>query len=272
MSRSWHLSKDDWIKEKDSSEDAGNRIRILNNSYYKIIAVPFPFGDKSQEEREEVASKEKEGETMGVVADESQSSCRICGEKFEVTFDAEQDEWIYKNTIMVDDIIYHKQCYDELLSRGQSSSSSSSTIKSPKNTNLEKSDESGSKDNKASNSPTTTGIIISQQKEGQQGVTLVDAVNERPTKDDKDPIISINKEKLEDMPALEDHDNVNPTLSSNKSNDVLIETFKKTVSFYHQILLHALHFFNDFIRFYHSFISSKKRTSSFVVFVIKRKK
>jgi hypothetical protein len=48
-----------------------------------------------------------------VPADEDQPNCVACGEPFEQYWDAELDEWMYKNAVLASDgFIYHTQCHN----------------------------------------------------------------------------------------------------------------------------------------------------------------
>lgn len=52
----------------------------------------------------------KENVLNNVPADESQTHCPICQEKFEQYWSTEQEEWIYKDSISIAGVIYHQQC------------------------------------------------------------------------------------------------------------------------------------------------------------------
>ena len=57
----------------------------------------------------------------GILQDEKQTHCPICSEKFEVVFDPDNDEWIYKGTMLDNSAkIVHKQCYEVQMSPRQS--------------------------------------------------------------------------------------------------------------------------------------------------------
>ena len=90
MSRSWFLFAEDWINDTDQVEKA---------------ATPF-FGEAFKNEEKEVKE-----EIHNVPADENQPTCGTCGERFEQFFDSEQDEWMYKDAISVNNIIHHRKCY-----------------------------------------------------------------------------------------------------------------------------------------------------------------
>jgi len=88
MSRSWFLPRDEWISAADIEEKA---------------AVPFPFGDGA------VVQEEKQ-QSVSVTADEKQTNCPKCGESFEQYWNSDQDEWMYRDCVSIDGIIYHQKC------------------------------------------------------------------------------------------------------------------------------------------------------------------
>jgi len=90
MSRSWYLAKEEWISAADTAEKS---------------AVPFPFGD--------VIPQEEKKEVVCVPADETQTHCPKCGESFEQFWDSDQDEWMYKDCVSLNDTIYHQKCSTE---------------------------------------------------------------------------------------------------------------------------------------------------------------
>jgi len=57
-----------------------------------------------------IKRQKKKNKIPSVPADENQNICPQCGEQFEQYFDSEQDEWMYKDTILLDAIIYHQKC------------------------------------------------------------------------------------------------------------------------------------------------------------------
>jgi hypothetical protein len=77
-------------------------VKIIFNTLF--LATPF-FGESFKVEKEE------KPKVFAVPADELQTECKVCGEKFEQYFDSEQDEWMYKNAVSVDNTIYHVKCY-----------------------------------------------------------------------------------------------------------------------------------------------------------------
>ncbi len=69
------------------------------------LVTPF-FGDSSKQDKD---SKDK-AKLPSVPADETQTMCPQCGERFEQYFDSEQDEWMYRDTVRLDGVIYHQKC------------------------------------------------------------------------------------------------------------------------------------------------------------------
>jgi pre-mRNA cleavage complex 2 protein Pcf11 len=87
MSRGWHPTKEEWI---------------ISSEIQDKTAVPFPFGDGAEEEQKQ--------ELKSVPADENQTNCPKCGESFEQYYDSDLDEWMYKDTVSVQGVIYHVKC------------------------------------------------------------------------------------------------------------------------------------------------------------------
>eukprot|EP01118_Nematostelium_gracile_P017879 TRINITY_DN777_c0_g3_i1.p1 TRINITY_DN777_c0_g3~~TRINITY_DN777_c0_g3_i1.p1 ORF type:complete len:492 (-),score=85.60 TRINITY_DN777_c0_g3_i1:46-1521(-) len=87
VSRSWYQSRDDWVNSAEISEKT---------------SVPFPFGENESEENSE--------KDQAVPADESQPNCVKCGELFNQYWDSNLQEWMYKDCINVEGIIYHTKC------------------------------------------------------------------------------------------------------------------------------------------------------------------
>jgi len=57
---------------------------------------------------------EEDKKVPSVRADESQPNCVACNEKFELFWDADKEDWMYKNAVVASDgFIYHTQCHAE---------------------------------------------------------------------------------------------------------------------------------------------------------------
>lgn len=101
----------DWISESEITEKAGSKIQCHMQWYLLCSAVPFPFGDATQQ------ADEPEPEVMSVLADERQTNCPVCGESFTQFWDSDQDQWMYRGAVLVSDTIYHQQCSAAVLSK-----------------------------------------------------------------------------------------------------------------------------------------------------------
>jgi len=93
ISRSWYLTKEEWILDTDS---------------FDTIVSPLLFGESTDTSEENTQNKIQ----SIVAADERQSTCPICGEKFEQFFDSDQDEWMYRDAMCENGIIYHQPCFE----------------------------------------------------------------------------------------------------------------------------------------------------------------
>ncbi|KAH9049175.1 hypothetical protein EDB84DRAFT_1454432 [Lactarius hengduanensis] len=107
-SRSWFLGVEDWIRDLPYSSDdkdmTGFSSRLSNA---KAVASA------------ESARRDAELRARFVVVppgDEAKHiTCPICKEAFKSEFNEEDEEWIWKNALKVDDKIYHATCHAEAL-------------------------------------------------------------------------------------------------------------------------------------------------------------
>ncbi|KAI0307289.1 hypothetical protein B0F90DRAFT_1807928 [Multifurca ochricompacta] len=106
-SRSWFLGVEDWIHDlpySSDDKDAGLSSRLSNA---KTIATA------------ESAKRDAELRARFVVVppgDEAKHiTCPICKEVFKSEFNEDDEEWIWKNALKIDDKIYHATCHAEAL-------------------------------------------------------------------------------------------------------------------------------------------------------------
>lgn len=66
-------------------------------------------------ESEGVKSRIKEIEVPSIpAADDITACCGLCQEKFAKFFDQEQEEWMYRDAIRVNQQLYHSTCYRDI--------------------------------------------------------------------------------------------------------------------------------------------------------------
>ncbi|KAI9512226.1 hypothetical protein F5148DRAFT_1164952 [Russula earlei] len=106
-SRTWFLGVEDWIHDmpySSSDKDAGPSSRLSNT---KAIAIA------------ESAKRDAELRARFVVVpsgDEAKHvTCPICKEVFKSEFNEDDEEWIWRNALKIDDKIYHATCHAEAL-------------------------------------------------------------------------------------------------------------------------------------------------------------
>lgn len=91
MSRTWFYTTEEWIKFE--GDEGGEQ-----------PATPFFLREQTSEETEDRPPP-------SVAADESQPNCALCREKFTQYWDTDQEEWMFKNAVKVEGILYHSDCY-----------------------------------------------------------------------------------------------------------------------------------------------------------------
>lgn len=97
ISRLWFLTSEEWVLGIDVAEKP---------------AVPF-FGAAGAEPAS--TDEAQEGPLSNVLADETQTHCAICSEKFDQFWDNEGEEWLYRGTVRVEGTgqIFHQKCYEQ---------------------------------------------------------------------------------------------------------------------------------------------------------------
>lgn len=100
ISRMWFYSLEEWLNTSE-----GNEVQ-------EQPAAPFFEPDENEADSE---TDMDEDSLYCVPANEEQTACLVCGEAFEQFWDSEVEDWMYKGTLLIDDKIYHKRCYDDML-------------------------------------------------------------------------------------------------------------------------------------------------------------
>ncbi|KAI8802645.1 hypothetical protein BJ742DRAFT_832196 [Cladochytrium replicatum] len=96
MSREWYLAEEAWVTELETDF-------LVKSSH-----APSSFF----ETKEKVAEKPVEEESHDVPTDGLQNaSCGICNEVLKTFFDEEQEEWMFRNAVRVNNKLYHYTCH-----------------------------------------------------------------------------------------------------------------------------------------------------------------
>lgn len=92
VSRLWFTTADEWATGIDVAEKP---------------AMPF-FNEAATQEAAETP-------VMNVIADESQTHCGICGEKFDQFWENDLEEWMYRGAVKVEGTgqLFHQKCYEQ---------------------------------------------------------------------------------------------------------------------------------------------------------------
>ncbi|KAG9301109.1 hypothetical protein G9A89_012492 [Geosiphon pyriformis] len=117
QSRSWFVNEEDWIYSRETDS---------NNS--KTPAF-FDFDNISSSKNSTNTSQTKDevNESTVIVPldwEKISKPCPICQEKFKKFYSDPDDEWIFKNAIEVDSVIYHASCYADVVKNQENAQSS----------------------------------------------------------------------------------------------------------------------------------------------------
>ncbi|KAG6854830.1 hypothetical protein C0991_012020 [Blastosporella zonata] len=103
-SRSWFIGVEDWIHDLSNDKGKG-RADVPRRLHPKAAAAA------------EVAKRDAELRAKFIVvppgAEAKQISCPICKEAFKSEFSEEEEDWVWKNAVKIDDRVYHATCHAE---------------------------------------------------------------------------------------------------------------------------------------------------------------
>ncbi|KAI8893999.1 hypothetical protein BC833DRAFT_606532, partial [Globomyces pollinis-pini] len=93
ISRDWYISEADWLTEEP--------IDVVDQH---VAPVFFSSKDDLKSPVEEVSI---------IPAGDQINKCNICHESLEKYFDAEHDDWMLRNTVKINEKLYHQTCYQD---------------------------------------------------------------------------------------------------------------------------------------------------------------
>ncbi|KAG6869287.1 hypothetical protein C0993_000040 [Termitomyces sp. T159_Od127] len=102
--RSWFIGVEDWVQDLSNYKGKG-RTDVPQRLHPKAAAAA------------EVAKRDAELRAKFIVvppgAEAKQISCPICKETFKSEFSEEEEDWIWRNAVTIDDRVYHATCHAE---------------------------------------------------------------------------------------------------------------------------------------------------------------
>ncbi|CDS13196.1 hypothetical protein LRAMOSA05374 [Lichtheimia ramosa] len=115
LSRSWFVTEDEWISGAGGELASHQAPTFLNDS----TSSAHPHGHVGS------PSAQAGSETLGpdsqvvVMPDENnRKPCPICGERFVDFWNDDEEEWMYKNAVLVNNTIYHATCHADAVKSG----------------------------------------------------------------------------------------------------------------------------------------------------------
>ncbi|KAK9886971.1 hypothetical protein WA026_019229 [Henosepilachna vigintioctopunctata] len=123
-SRKWYYSLGDWLKYEEIEN-----IEEREKNYF----------DQQQQAECAAEISTETAELPSVTADpELQDICEVCGDKFEIFFNEDKEEWQFKNSIRFEDKLYHPICFEEYQQSLQNAALEDSNTEHQENTELNK--------------------------------------------------------------------------------------------------------------------------------------
>ncbi|KAL0092416.1 hypothetical protein J3Q64DRAFT_1718876 [Phycomyces blakesleeanus] len=114
LSRSWFVTESEWISGAGGEVTSQQAPAFLNdqssghlNNNEKSSGVHGSTEDANMAEDHKV-----------VMPNDGRKPCPICGERFIDFWNDEEEEWMYKNAVLVENTIYHATCHADAIKSG----------------------------------------------------------------------------------------------------------------------------------------------------------
>ncbi|ORX80595.1 hypothetical protein K493DRAFT_97356, partial [Basidiobolus meristosporus CBS 931.73] len=97
QSRTWFVSEEDWVHSRENQAASSQ--------------LPAFFDQESNDSKQEEEDSALRDMTIVVPNDHHGKPCPICKEKFVSFWSDTEEEWMYKNAVLVDQVVYHATCH-----------------------------------------------------------------------------------------------------------------------------------------------------------------
>ncbi|OAD09225.1 hypothetical protein MUCCIDRAFT_136583 [Mucor lusitanicus CBS 277.49] len=114
LSRSWFVTVDEWINGEGGELMSQQAPAFLHDGMGHV-------NQKSAEKSNQASGEDAIDPNLHTVImpdDDSRKPCAICGERFVDFWNDDEEEWMYKNAVLVDGKIYHATCHADAVKSG----------------------------------------------------------------------------------------------------------------------------------------------------------
>ncbi|KAF7723319.1 hypothetical protein EC973_002116 [Apophysomyces ossiformis] len=108
LSRSWFVTEEEWISGAGGEVTSQQAPAFLNDQQFQVHANDNPTMEDT----------EKTEDRTVIMPNEDRKPCPICGERFIDFWNDEEEEWMYKNAVLVENTIYHATCHADAIKSG----------------------------------------------------------------------------------------------------------------------------------------------------------
>ncbi|CAG8543431.1 10925_t:CDS:10 [Paraglomus occultum] len=139
QTRAWFVSKEDWIHVREDDTSASSATNPAHST------TSTKSSSAATNAKDTIAES-----TVVAPIDKINKPCPICQEKFKSFYSDAEEEWLLKNAVLVDGVIYHATCHADVTKSQQlsrESSSIGSLLKEPTTYRKRKADMDGILDN-----------------------------------------------------------------------------------------------------------------------------
>lgn len=116
QNRSWYVGEEDWIKATDELDTTSQSAGAAMSMQRSFTGASNTAGSGSTTAESVEARKKAAKENYIPVPNDPLSSnltCPVCKEKFETSWHADAEEWVWMDAMKVGQKVYHASCYTE---------------------------------------------------------------------------------------------------------------------------------------------------------------
>lgn len=117
QNRSWYVGEEDWIRSTDELDTTSQPIGSATSMQRSSTMTNNATGGVSATAAESMEARKKAAKEQYIPVPNDPSSsnlnCPVCKEKFETSWHADAEEWVWMDATKVGQRVYHASCYTE---------------------------------------------------------------------------------------------------------------------------------------------------------------
>ncbi|RUP42933.1 hypothetical protein BC936DRAFT_137876 [Jimgerdemannia flammicorona] len=119
LSRSWFVTEEEWISGAGGEVTQQQAPAFFDDSSSGPVGSASAASIASKEANDKETQQLRESTVVAPMNDQGKP-CPICGEQFLTIFSDAEDEWMLKNAVELEGVIYHATCHAEVIKNQES--------------------------------------------------------------------------------------------------------------------------------------------------------